>query len=84
MKGEYFTEVNADLVLEFNRYVTQHPSFLESIPQGAEIVLQVKGDEAYNAWSDRAGKANHEEGRPMVRVWIDQLLPSRLVNPRVG
>jgi len=84
MKDEFFTELNADLVLEFNRYVTQNPSFLESIPQGAEIVLQVKGDEAYNAWAERVGKANHEEGRPLVRVWIDQLLPTRLVNPRVG
>jgi len=84
MRDEFFIEMNADLVLEFNRYITQNPSFLKAIPQGAEIVLQVKGDEAYNAWAERVGAANHEEGRPMVRVWIDQLLPTRLVNPRVG
>jgi hypothetical protein len=47
-------ERHALLIQEFNQYLFDHPEFLEQIPQGAVIVLQLKGDEEYNRWSRRA------------------------------
>ena len=45
---------HAILVAEFDRYVVEvveHPEFAVKIPQNAQIVLQVEGDEEYNSWS---------------------------------
>lgn len=39
---------NAILVGEFDRYVVEHPEFAAKIPQNAQIVLLVEGDEEYN------------------------------------
>lgn len=39
---------HAILITEFDRYVVEHPEFAKKIPQNAQIVLQVEGDEEYN------------------------------------
>ena len=41
---------HAILVAEFDRYIIEHPEFAMKIPQNAQIVLQVEGDEEYNSW----------------------------------
>ena len=78
-------ERHALLIQEFNQYLFDHPEFLEQIPQGAVIVLQLKGDEEYNRWSRRVARKTREKGQPLAFVEIQKLVParSRLVDPQL-
>ena len=74
------------LVTEFDRYVVEHPEFAAKIPQKAQIVLQVEGDDEYNEWSRQIAKKQREPGQPVVYVNIKGLKPakSRLLKPEVA
>lgn len=78
-------ERHALLIQEFNQYLFDHPGFLEQIPQGAVIVLQLKGDEEYNRWSRRVARKIREKNQPLAFVEIQKLAParSRLVSPQL-
>lgn len=78
-------ERHALLIEEFNQYLFDHPEFLEQIPQGAVIVLQLKGDEEYNRWSRRIARKTREKGQPLAFIEIRKLAParSRLVEPQL-
>ena len=73
----------AILVTEFDRYVMEHPDFALQIPSGAQIVIQVEGDEPFNDWARRLAGAQREEGQPVVYVQVKGLKPlhSRLEGP---
>jgi len=73
------------LVTEFDRYVVEHPEFAAKIPQNAQIVLQIEGDEEYNKWSRQIAEKQREPGQPVVYVHIKGLKPakSRLLKPEV-
>ena len=43
-----YEKKQAILVTEFDRYVMEHPDFALQIPHGAQIVIQVEGDEPFN------------------------------------
>lgn len=77
---------HAILVTEFDRYVTEHPEFAAKIPQNAQIVLQVEGDEEYNKWSKRLADKQREPRQPIVCVRVKGLKPakSRLIKPEVA
>ena len=69
---------NLDLVFEFEKYVLENPGFAARIPKDATVVLQVKGDEAFNRWSRRiAQKHTKTEGGPIVIVTIRKMKPVR-------
>ena len=74
------------LVTEFDRYVVEHPEFAEKIPLNAQIVLQVEGDEEYNAWSKQIAEKQREPGQAIVYVKIKGLKPakSRLLKPELA
>ena len=74
------------LVTEFDRYVVEHPEFAEKIPLNAQIVLQVEGDEEYNAWSRQIAEKQREPGQAIVYVKIKGLKPakSRLLKPELA
>jgi hypothetical protein len=78
-------EQHALLIQEFNQYLFDHPEFLERIPQGAVVVLQLEGDEVYNRWSRRVAQKTREKNQPLAFIEIRQLAParSRLVRPRL-
>ena len=78
-------ERHALLIEEFNQYLFDHPEFLEQIPQGAVVVLQLKGDEEYNRWSRRIARKTREKGQPLAFIEIKKLAParSRLVEPQL-
>jgi Family of unknown function (DUF5647) len=78
-------EQHALLIEEFNQYLFDHPEFLEQIPQGAVVVLQLKGDEEYNRWSRRIAHKTREKGQPLAFIEIQKLAParSRLVEPQL-
>ena len=78
-------EQHALLIEELNQYLFDHPEFLEQIPQGAVVVLQLKGNEEYNRWSRRIARKTREKGQPLVFIEIQKLAParSRLVGPQL-
>ena len=77
---------HAILVTEFDRYVVEHPEFAVKIPQNAQIVLQVEGDEEYNDWSRQLARKQKELGQPVVYVKVKGLKPakSRLLKPELA
>jgi uncharacterized protein DUF5647 len=67
---------NSLLGLEFDRYVKEHPEFAEKIPDHAQVILLLEGDEEFNNWSTRVGKAQAESGQPLLCVMIKKLGPA--------
>lgn len=76
---------HAIFVSEFDRYVIGHPEFAKKIPRNVQIVLQVEGDEEYNAWSRKIAEKQREKKQKAVYVHIKGLKPaySRLMEPVV-
>lgn len=72
-----FEQRNTELVKEFNRYVREHPELSETIPEGAVVVMQLEGDQEFNAWSRRLAEEHSEGQHPIVYVKIRQLRPIR-------
>ncbi len=67
---------NGVLGMEFDRYVKEHPEFGEKIPENAQIILLVEGDEEFNNWSTRVGREQAERGQPLLYVMIKKLGPA--------
>lgn len=81
---ETIIEKNTTLSFEFERYMLEHPTILERIPNGAEVVLLPKDDpELYHLNLEAASRA--DKTGPVVYVEIEALAParSRLVKPRL-
>jgi len=77
---------HAILATEFDRYVTERHEFAMKIPQNAQIVLQVEGDEEYNRWSRQLAERQREPEQRVVYVKVKGLKPaeSRLLKPEVA
>ena len=77
---------HAILVTEFDRYVVDHPEFAAKIPRNAQIVLQVEGQEEYNAWSRKIAARQRERDQSVVFVKVKGLKParSRLIKPEIA
>jgi uncharacterized protein DUF5647 len=71
-----FEKRNSLLGMEFDRYVKEHPEFGEKIPENAQIILLVEGDEEFNSWSTRVGREQAERGQPLLYVMIKKLGPA--------
>jgi len=77
MRGD-FKKFNAELGTEFDRYVLEHPAWAQKhIPQGAKIVLQVEGHDAFNAWSHQLAEQTRDPNQPVIFVCIKKLSPVR-------
>lgn len=72
-----FEQKNTELIKEFNRYVREHPKIADQIPDEAIVLLQLEGDEAFNAWARQLAEHRPSEGHPVVLVKIKQLKPLR-------
>lgn len=70
-----FEQKNTELIKEFNRYVREHPDFAEQIPDDAIVIMQLEGDEEFNAWAQRLVESR--SGQPIVLVKIKKLKPLR-------
>jgi len=83
---EILEKKHAILVTEFDRYVIEHPEFALKIPQNAQVVLQVEGDDEYNEWSRQLAERQREQGQPAIYVKVKGLKPakSRLIKPEVA
>jgi hypothetical protein len=71
-----FEKRNSLLGLEFDRYVREHPEFLAKIPDHAQVVLLLEGDDEFNAWSTRVGKEQAGTGQEVVYVTIKKMGPA--------
>jgi len=67
---------NSLLGMEFDRYVREHPEFAEKIPDNAQVILLLEGDEEFNNWSTRVGREQAERGQPLIYVMIKKLGPA--------
>ena len=85
-----FERLNSVLGYEFDRYVMEHPDFAEKIPLGANIILQLEGNDAYNRWSRKITEHNRAKDKdangPVLYVRIKGLRPpkSRLIRPVIS
>ena len=64
------------LGMEFDRYIREHPEFAEKIPDNAQVILLLEGDEEFNNWSTRVGREQAERGQPLLYVMIKKLGPA--------
>ncbi|MCI0561641.1 MAG: hypothetical protein MN733_24390 [Nitrososphaera sp.] len=67
---------NSLLGMEFDRYVQKHPEFVEKIPNNAQVILLLEGDEEFNRWSTRIGKEQAGADQPVIYVTIKKLGPA--------
>ena len=71
-----FEKRNSLLGLEFDRYVREHPEFLKKIPQKAQVVLLLEGDDEFNSWSKHMGRKQADSAQPIIYVTIKKLGPA--------
>lgn len=83
MAVKVYEKKQALLVTEFDRYVMEHPEFAAQIPPGAQVVIQVEGDEDFNLWARGLAQRQREQGQVVVYVHVKGLRPvhSRLEEP---
>jgi hypothetical protein len=67
---------NSLLGMEFDRYLREHPEFTEKIPNNAQVILLLEGDERFNKWSTRIGKEQAAQDQPLLYVTIKKLAPA--------
>jgi hypothetical protein len=88
MNGFYRAKLN-ELLVEFTRYLVEHPEFAERIPEGAQVVLLDRQDPEYSqqaiAFSKQARETDDETDRQVVYVEVTEMAPirSRLQGVRV-
>ena len=86
MKSDLFWELQRTLSAEFSKYVLSHPEIDEKIPDGAQIVFNLKDNPEFNEWALRIARSQQEAGQPLVMITVTELIPipiSRLVNPEL-
>jgi hypothetical protein len=57
---------NILLGMEFDRLMREHPNLAEEIPNNADIILLVEGDEPFNQYGATVGKQQADEGQAVV------------------
>jgi Family of unknown function (DUF5647) len=67
---------NSLLGMEFDRYLREHPEFADKIPDKAQVILLLEGDENFNTWSTRIGKEQAAQDQPLLYVTIKKLAPA--------
>ncbi len=79
--NEYYRAKLNELLTEFNRYLAEHPAFVEKIPNEAEVVLLDKHDSGYNRFVLENLKKDH----PVIYIEVGELAPihSRLKRPTI-
>lgn len=87
--SEFYRAKLSELMMEFTRYLIQHPDFVERIPKDAQVVLLDRQDPEYSrqalAFAQNARANDDVPDRPIVYVEVGALAPirSRLQKVRV-
>jgi len=56
--------------------VREHPEFVGKIPNNAQVILLLEGDEDFNKWSVKIGKEQAAQDQPLLYVTIKKLAPA--------
>jgi hypothetical protein len=81
-----FQKLNAELGVEFDRYVFEHPAWARKyISPGAKVALQIDGNPAFNSWSRRLAERTRTSNQPIVFICIKKLasVRSRIVKAEI-
>ncbi|MBI3914585.1 MAG: hypothetical protein HY327_10440 [Chloroflexi bacterium] len=87
--NELFSIKYDELLTEFNRFIIEHPDFLENIPDEALLVFVDRADQQFTQFNvqraEESRKNDVRSNRPIIYIEIGELAPihSRLINPRV-
>ena len=54
----------------------EHPEFVGKIPNNAQVILLLEGDEDFNKWSVKIGKEQAAQDQPLLYVTIKKLAPA--------
>jgi Family of unknown function (DUF5647) len=87
--NELFAIKHEELLTEFNRYILEHPEFLEDIPDNALLVFIDRTDPEFSRYNlERAMEHRQHDDqpdRPVVYIDVGELAPihSRLVSPHI-
>jgi Family of unknown function (DUF5647) len=71
-----FETKNSLLGMEFDRHLRKHPEFTDKIPENAQVILLLEGDDEFNKWSMRIGKEHATQDQPLLYVTIKKLAPA--------
>lgn len=66
---------NAVLNIEFNKYLLEHPSFAEKIPDNALVVLLPEDDPEFCQENLKIAEKRKEKGQKVVRIRIKKMAP---------
>ena len=86
MRSQVMMKKNLLLGMEFDKYLIEHPSLIERIPQGAYVALLPEYDPELLKANMRLAHKRLKEGEKVVFVKIGKLAPprkSRLIRPRL-
>ena len=86
MTDREFWQLQRTMAFEFSKYALAHPKVDAQIPEGAQVVFLLEGDERFNAFSKRHAAEQHEKGQPIIVVRVKGLRPpleSRLISPEL-
>jgi len=72
-----FVVRNSSLVKEFDRYILEHPEFVDQLPDNALVVMQMEGDDEFNRWAKQAAQEAAEQDTPVAYVTITEIKPVR-------
>jgi hypothetical protein len=65
--SEKFIDKNVKLSLEFDSYIARHPELFDNIPDGATVIITLKGDDEFNTASISLVKRSKSK-RPVVEA----------------
>lgn len=88
-KDDHFWELQRTLSAEFSKYVLSHPETDDQIPDNAQIVFHIKGQDNFNQWSEEINRSQREAHQPVIILEVDGISPlpplvkSRLINPHL-
>lgn len=77
MRKEDLFKKNHILGIEFDRYLLEHPEFLEEVPENAEIFFIPEEDPELSQENLRIAEAQKAKGKTVVFVKIGRLSPPR-------
>lgn len=78
MSNAVFERQHDKLVRVFDRFLQEHPSLLDEIPNHAVLVFQVEGDDAFNRWSEQTARRMADPGQPLLQVIFTLKTPTRI------
>lgn len=89
LSDEIYWKLQRTLSAEFSKYLLTHPETDEQIPDNAQIVFHIKGQDDFNRWSEEINRAQRESNQPVIIVEVEGIAPSppplesRLINPHL-